>query len=113
MLIKEKINYCWYILNVVPIKRENFYKNRTDKYMETRNFVYDFLLRNKENAYTTSEILDELGMAERELLQTMLAELRKEGKIDGKLISDGKGQIFYYTAREREAEPNNLEDETS
>lgn len=86
----------------MPIKRENFYRSRTDKYMEMRDFVYDFLLRNKENAYTATELLEELGMSERELLQSMLAELRKERKIDGKLISDGKDQTFFYTVRESE-----------
>ena len=95
----------------MPIKRDNFYRNRTDKYMETRNFIYDFLLRNKENAFTASEIMDELGMTDRELLQTMLAEMRKESMIDGKIISDGKEQIFFYIAKDNEDEKEQVDEQ--
>lgn len=80
----------------MPIKRDSFIKQRTDKYMESMEAIVFFLYSNKDTAFTSSEISYETNVTDKELVLRILTDLKKEGRITERLIFDGKSSNFYY-----------------
>lgn len=86
----------------MPIKKDSFFKQRTDKYMEAVESIVFFLYTNKERAYTSSEISFETDISDKDLVIRVLNDLKKEKKIIERLIFDGKQSDFYYIINEEE-----------
>lgn len=80
----------------MPIKRDSFIKQRTDRYMESMEAIVFFLYSNKDKAFTSSEIAYETDVMDKELVLRILTDLKKEERITERLIFDGKSSNFYY-----------------
>lgn len=80
----------------MPIKRDSFFRQRSDKYMEGMESIVFFLYSNKEKAFTSSEISYETDIMDKELVLRILRDLKRDGKVNERLIFDGKRSDFYY-----------------
>ncbi len=80
----------------MPIKKDSFFKQRTDKYMEAMEAIVFFLYTNKDRAYTSGEIAFENDIEDKDLVIRILNDLKKEKKIIERLIFDGRQSDFYY-----------------
>ena len=80
----------------MPIKKDSFFKQRTDKYMESMEAIVFFLYTNKDRAFTSSEIAYENDIGDKDLVIRILNDLKKEKKIIERLIFDGHQADFYY-----------------
>lgn len=94
----------------MPIKRDSFFKQRTDKYMDAMEAIVFFLYSNREKAYTSSEISYETDIMDKELVLRILNDLKKEGRITERLIFDGKYSDFYYIVNVEEEKNEDGED---
>lgn len=88
----------------MPIKKESFFKQRSDEYMAGMEAIVFFLYSNKERAYTSNEIIYETDINDKELVLRILSDLKKEKKIVERLIFDGKKSNFYYMINVEEIE---------
>ncbi|HKJ96148.1 MAG TPA: hypothetical protein VJ944_00225 [Thermoplasmataceae archaeon] len=88
----------------MPIKKDSFFKQRTDKYMESMESIVFFLYTNKDRAFTSSEIAYETDIPDKDLVIRVLGDLKKDAKIIERLIFDGKQSDFYYIINEEEIE---------
>lgn len=84
----------------MPIKKDSFIKQRTDKYMECMEAIVFFLYSNKDRAYTANEIVFETDIPDKDLVIRVLGDLKKDKKIVERLIFDGKQSNFYYMINE-------------
>lgn len=94
----------------MPIKRDSFIKQRTDKYMESMEAIVFFLYSNKDKAFTSAEIAYETDISDKELVLRILSDLKKDDKITERLIFDGKSSNFYYIMNVEDEEETEGED---
>lgn len=95
----------------MPIKKDSFNKQRTDKYMESMEAIVFFLYSNKERAYTSSEIAYENDVEDKDLVIRILNDLKKDRKIIERLIFDGRQSDFYYMINEEAIKKEQEEEE--